>query len=172
MPPRAGVPRRTTCQAWQRGRRLEPPAADGKSARADPKSPLGRYNRGMRYPEDLLEGTFVSRLNRFAAMVDLDGKGVLAHVANSGRLEELFVPGAPVLLEAKEGAHRKSAFDLVLVKAGGAIVSADARLPPHLVREVFTQHRLPEFNDYAGCRREVVYEDSRLDLKQGGASLR
>ena len=46
----------------------------------------------MRFPP-LHEAQFITRLNRFAAMVLLDGKEVMVHVANSGRMRELLQPG-------------------------------------------------------------------------------
>ena len=128
----------------------------------------------MRFPPGLRRATFVRRVNRFLALVEMDGRETLAHVANSGRLRELFEPGRPVLLapadatRASRGGqaapHRKTAYDLLLVEMPEGLVSADARLPPHLVEEAFTHGRLPQFGDYASARREVVYGDSRLDL--------
>ena len=42
------------------------------------------------------EGRFRERVNRFLARVEVDGRETLAHVPNSGRMRELFVPGATV----------------------------------------------------------------------------
>ena len=80
---------------------------------------------------DLVEATFLERLNRFAARVKVEGGDVLAHVANSGRMRELFVPGIRVWLKRKPGNHRKTGYDLCLVDLGFALVSADAgcRMP-------------------------------------------
>ena len=46
----------------------------------------------------LTEGRFLTRLNRFAAMVEVGGQEVMVHVANSGRLRELLIPGQRVLV--------------------------------------------------------------------------
>ncbi len=43
--------------------------------------------------DDLVEGIFLERVNRFLARVEVDGREVGVHVANSGRMKELFVPG-------------------------------------------------------------------------------
>ena len=68
----------------------------------------------MRFPP-LHEAKFLTRLNRFAAMVLLDGKEVMVHVANSGRMRELLQPGNPCYLTHYPGEHRKTAYDLTLV---------------------------------------------------------
>ena len=72
----------------------------------------------MQLGTDLVEGRFVARLNRFAALVDVNGREELVHVANSGRMRELFVPGFRVLLKPRTGEHRKTRFDLALVDLG------------------------------------------------------
>ena len=118
----------------------------------------------MQFPP-LVEGRFIKRLNRFAALVDVERREYLAHVANSGRMGELLVPGFRVLLApAPEGGNRKTSFDLALVDTGSALSSADARLPNKLVAEALMQKRLPQFADYPVVRGEQVFGESRLDF--------
>ena len=122
----------------------------------------------MRFPP-LVEGRFIRRLNRFAALVDVDRREYLAHVPNSGRMGELLVPGYRVLLiPAPEGANRKTSFDLALVDTGSALSSADARLPNKLVAEALFQRRMPQFADYPVVRGEQVFGESRLDFLLDG----
>ena len=113
---------------------------------------------------DLVEATFLERLNRFAARVKVEGGDVLAHVANSGRMRELFVPGIRVWLKRKPGNHRKTGYDLCLVDLGFALVSADARLPNALVAEALADGELPQFADYTQVKPESTYGESRLDF--------
>ena len=118
----------------------------------------------MRFPQ-LVEGRFVRRLNRFAALVDVDRKEYLAHVPNSGRMHELLVPGYRVLLApAPASASRKTAYDLALVDTGDALSSADARLPNKLLAEAIAEDRLPQFAGYPIVRPEKVFGESRLDF--------
>lgn len=117
---------------------------------------------------DLIEARFVRRLNRFAALANLDSGEVLVHVANSGRMRELFVEGCRVLLKPAVGDRRKTAFDLALVDLGHTLSSADARLPNSLVHEAFLEGKLPQFDDYGSLRREVTYGESRLDIALEG----
>ncbi len=119
----------------------------------------------MKLHPELREATFVRRLNRFAALMTLDGEEVLTHVANSGRLAELLTPQNPMLLApAPSTAKRKTRYDLALVEAGGVLVSADARLPNAIASEAIRKGRIPELSGYDNITREVQFEDSRLDL--------
>ncbi len=118
--------------------------------------------------DDLVEGIFLERVNRFLAMVEVDGKKVGVHVANSGRMKELFVPGWRVLVRPVAGEHRKTKFDLVLVDMGTALACADSRAPNALVAEGVETGHLRQFADYPDVRRELTFGDSRLDLMLEG----
>ena len=58
--------------------------------------------------ENTVTGTFVRRLNRFAAEVLIDGKKEKVHVKNTGRLRELLLPGAKVTLQKASDPNRKT----------------------------------------------------------------
>ena len=118
----------------------------------------------MKFADELIEGTFVQRLNRFAALVNVNGREEMVHLPNSGRLRELLVPGFRMLLKAAPGEHRKCPYDLALVDLGFTLCSADARLPNALAAEALAERRLAEFLEYSSVRREVTYGESRLDL--------
>ncbi len=121
----------------------------------------------MKHPQPLLPGAFIRRDNRFRATVRLEAQDVWAHVPNSGRLHDLFIPGRPVWLHPAANPHRKTPYDLKLVQMPEALVSIDARLPNPLFAEAVTAGRLPEF----ACQHiqpEVRYGDSRLDFRLTG----
>ena len=117
--------------------------------------------------DDLVEGVFLERVNRFLARVEVDGREVGVHVANSGRMKELFVPGWRVLVRPIIRQNRKTKFDLVLVDMGHALASADSRMPNALVAEGVANGHLPQFGGYSEVSREVTFGDSRLDLMLG-----
>ena len=121
----------------------------------------------MKYDE-LIEGRFLRRLNRFAGLVDIDGSETLVHIANSGRMKELLVEGFRVLLKPVAGTHRKTGYDLALVDLGHTLCSSDARLPNFLLHEALAEGRLTEFAGYTEIARERTFEDSRLDLVLSG----
>jgi sugar fermentation stimulation protein A len=51
----------------------------------------------------LVKGTFLSRENRFLGTAEVDGRERRIHIHDPGRLEELLIAGAPVLLLPKRG---------------------------------------------------------------------
>lgn len=121
----------------------------------------------MQLGSDLIPAKFIRRANRFLACVDLNGQETPVHIANSGRLRELFRPGAAVWLKPipdPPPTGRKTAYDLALVETAGTLVSADARLPNALVAEAAAAGRLPGIPHPAMLRREAAYGESRLDL--------
>ena len=119
----------------------------------------------MKLPRPLVPAEFVTRLNRFALLATAEGQEVVVHVANSGRLGELLSPSNPLYLSrAPMGSQRKTSFDLVLVKVGGTLVSADARLPNRLLEEAIMSNSIETFSGYEDLRREVTYGKSRLDF--------
>lgn len=118
----------------------------------------------MNLGDDLVEAKFVRRVNRFLALVNLEGRETGVHVANSGRLRELFVPGAEVWLKPAAAPGRKTAYDLALVRADGELVSADARLPNSLVAEAVVAGSLDWLGGPAKVTREATFGESRFDL--------
>ena len=121
----------------------------------------------MEIDGQLVEGRFLSRDNRFRVTVEVDGQGVWAHLANSGRLGELLVPGRRVVLVERAGAQRKTAYDLSAVWMDDAWVSVDARLPNDLVADALDAGKLGPLAGYPKVRREVTFGGSRLDFLLG-----
>ncbi len=126
----------------------------------------------MDFASDLVEGRFKVRLNRFLALVDVEGRDVAVHVPNTGRMRELLVPGSQVLIVPRPEEHRRTGFDLALVDLESTLASIDARLPNGLVEEALVQGCLVQFQEYPTIRREVTFGESRLDLLLKGSGGR
>ena len=119
----------------------------------------------IKYPNPLKAAEFILRENRFLAQVVLNGKEVAAHVPSSGRMKELLYPGAGVYLLSQKGAHRKTAFDLVIATAAdGTLVSVDSFLPNRLVYHNLKGGLLAKLTEDGQIRREVSYGNSRFDF--------
>ncbi len=89
----------------------------------------------MKY-ENIVEGKFLSRPNRFIARVEIAGREETVHVKNTGRCRELLLPGARIFLEHSENPNRKTAYDLIGVeKEGLGLVNMDSQAPNQVVRE-------------------------------------
>ena len=80
----------------------------------------------MKY-NNVLKGTFLSRPNRFIALVEIDGTTEICHVKNTGRCKELLIPGANVYLEKSDKPERKTKFDLICVEKGDILINMDSK---------------------------------------------
>ena len=121
----------------------------------------------MRVPAIAVEGTFLRRVNRFRAEVRIGRRNLAVHVAHSGRLRELLVPGHRVLVVPAAGAHRKTSHDLLLADRpdGRGWVCVDARVPNKLVQETLATGRLPGFEGYGRAEPEFRIPGGRLDFR-------
>ena len=113
----------------------------------------------MRY-ENVVQGRFLSRPNRFIALVELDGAETVCHVKNTGRCRELLVPGAEVYLVPGVTPGRRTPYDLVAVNKGGRLINMDAQAPNRAFAE-FARTFDPQAES---IRPEFRFGQSRLDF--------
>ena len=116
----------------------------------------------MKLYHDLTQCSFLCRVNRFIAKCLVDGKETVVHVKNTGRLQELLIPGAACWLEKSGNPARKTAYDLVAVEKNGRIVNIDSQAPNLIAREWVENGGWAE--GLADIRSEYVHGDSRYDL--------
>lgn len=88
----------------------------------------------MKY-ENIYEGRFIDRPNRFIAHVEIDGREETVHVKNTGRCRELLKPGAEVYIQDSLSPARKTRWDLIAVQKGDRIVNIDSQIPNKAVKE-------------------------------------
>lgn len=118
-----------------------------------------KYRPIIQY-ENTVPGTFVKRLNRFAAEVLIDGKREVVHVKNTGRLRELLVPEARVTLQRTDNPERKTAYDLISVyKPGLKWVNIDSLAPNALMKQLLENNKI-----FDVVKPEFSYGDSRFDF--------
>lgn len=120
-----------------------------------------RLVKAMKY-EAMTEGRFVRRRNRFIAEVMINGMTEAVHVRNTGRLRELFITDARVLLEPASNPERKTRYSLVCVEKNGQWVNVDSTAPNQIVEEMVRAGRL--FSDITYVKREKTFGKSRFDL--------
>lgn len=82
----------------------------------------------MKY-SNIVEGTFLSRPNRFIAHVLIGGQEEIVHVKNTGRCRELLLPNARVYLEKAKNLERKTKYDLIAVMKNNRLVNMDSQMP-------------------------------------------
>ncbi len=115
----------------------------------------------MKY-QNMVEGRFIDRPNRFIAHVEINGKEETVHVKNTGRCRELLTPGATVYLEKGVNPERKTPYDLISVVKGERMINMDSQAPNKAVHEWLLQKKL--FPDLSFVRPETTYGQSRFDF--------
>lgn len=109
---------------------------------------------------DVVRCRFLSRPNRFIALVELDGAETVCHVKNTGRCRELLTPGAWVYLTPGTAPGRKTAYDLIAVEKGSRLINMDAQAPNRVFGE-FARTFDPQA---LSVRPEYRFGASRLDF--------
>ena len=115
--------------------------------------------------DNIVTGTFFKRPNRFIAYVEVKGDVKTCHVKNTGRCQELLVPGCTVVLEfhpkAKE-MKRKTEYDLIAVYKGNLLINMDSQAPNRVFREWAQGGGFRP--DLTLLRPETVWGGSRFDF--------
>ena len=106
------------------------------------------------------------------AEVHVEGKPEQVHVKNSGRLKELLISGAPVILETSRNPMRKTKYSLIAVKKNGIWVNVDSQVPNAVVYEALMSGQIKEFSPVSLLKREVIRGNSRFDLYFEGSGRR
>ena len=112
--------------------------------------------------DNIREGKFISRPNRFIAIVESGGKTETVHVKNTGRCKELLLPGARVILQRAAATGRKTQYDLISVWKGERLINMDSQAP----NKVFLEH-LQSGGYIEGLtliKPETPYKGSRFDI--------
>lgn len=111
--------------------------------------------------KNVISGKFLSRPNRFIALVEIDGKEEICHVKNTGRCRELLTDGARVMLEVSDNPERKTKYDLVAVYKGDMLINMDSQAPNKVVDEWLRGGGLGKPDV---IKSECVFENSRFDF--------
>ncbi len=119
----------------------------------------------MKFPP-LQPGILIERINRFSALVQLDGgKTTTAYVPTTGRLTGALYPGCRVWMEQAHNPGRKTAFTLLLSELpGGGLCSVKATMANTLFAEAVSAGLLAAF-PFTSIEKEVTYGHSRLDFR-------
>ena len=121
----------------------------------------------MTYSTPIVKAKFLSRPNRFIALVELNGEVITVHVKNTGRCKELLPVGATVYLATAENPSRKTPYDLVAVekvRPDGSVllINMDSQAPNHIAAEWLPVSGL--FSADSVFRGEVTCGASRFDF--------
>jgi len=112
-----------------------------------------------------MEGTFKERPNRFTVVFEAKGVLEMAHLRDPGRLKELLIPGACLLLRpAQNLANRKTKYDVIAVWSEGIWVLINSGFHSDLAGELIESGIIGELSDYRVEKREYTFGKSRLDF--------
>lgn len=115
----------------------------------------------MKY-DNIKQGIFLCRPNRFIAHVEIGGKTELVHVKNTGRCKELLIEGVTVFVQEFDKSTRKTKFDLIAVQKGDILINIDSQVPNKVVGEWLLTSSL--LGNITLIKPETTYGNSRFDF--------
>ncbi len=110
-----------------------------------------------------IKGTFLKRLNRFVAQVEVDGKIYKAHLHDSGRLGELLIKSRPIMLIPKRSP--KTDFKVIAIyrKHYGWIL-LNSGLHRSIMEAILKARIVEEFREIVDFRPEYKIGNHRIDF--------
>ena len=119
----------------------------------------------MKIEGPLINAVFIERPNRFITIIQIGGEKHKSHLPDPGRLKELLIPGASLLVRpAPENKERSTAFTTIMVNLNGQWISLVSTLPNQFVKYSFQKNRIPIFQKYKLVRPEVTIRNHRFDF--------
>lgn len=115
----------------------------------------------MKY-NNILQGKFISRPNRFIAHIEINNKVEICHVKNTGRCKELLTPDATVFVEKNDNPKRKTKFSLIGVIKDNRMINMDSQVTNKVVQEWILKGNL--FTELKLLKPETKYKNSRFDF--------
>jgi sugar fermentation stimulation protein A len=110
------------------------------------------------------EAIFVERPNRFLVRCRYRGRTINAHLPNPGRLQELLLPDARLLIIAGKGKHRKNAHTAVAVKKEGRTIMLHTHRSNTAAEALIERNAIRGLSGATIIRREVAAGNSRFDF--------
>ncbi len=118
----------------------------------------------MRLHGEFYKAVFLRRPNRFLAYIRLEKskKEIQAHVPDPGRLKELFVPKAELIVRKEDNKKRKTQYTVVGIKTGRIWVNIESIFTNSIFMN--EHNKIPDFKNYEIIRSEYTYGNSRFDF--------
>lgn len=113
----------------------------------------------------LVEGTFLSRPNRFSVTCLIDGMEEYVFMPNPGRMKELLLPGVKLIL-ADHGrqANRRTRYTVMAVRYRERIVFLHTHLNNLVAHRLVEGRAVPGLRSFAVVGREVAFGPHRFDF--------
>ena len=111
-------------------------------------------------PGNLLRASLIKRHNRFVAEVILNGKPETVYVPNTGRLSELALPGADLLLSPINGKYR---YKILYIINDNYPVMIDSTYSNRLFQKLLLE-KVPGLENHELIRRRPAIGNHRFDF--------
>ncbi|MCY3773737.1 MAG: DNA/RNA nuclease SfsA [Gemmatimonadetes bacterium] len=113
----------------------------------------------------LVEGTFLSRPNRFAVHCGIEGRETKVFMPNPGRMGELLLPGVVLILaDHGEQALRKTRYTVMAVRYQGRVVFLHTHLNNTVAHRLIESRAIPALKEYGIAGTEVTVGGNRFDF--------
>jgi len=112
-------------------------------------------------PGNLLRASLIKRNNRFVAEVILNGNPETVYVPNTGRLSELAIPGADLLLSPINGKYR---YKILYIINDNYPVMIDSTYSNRLFQKLLLEKKVPGVENHELIRREPAIGNHRFDF--------
>lgn len=110
------------------------------------------------------EAFFIERPNRFLVRCHYNGKVVSAHMPNPGRLQELLLPDARLLIVPAKGEKRKNPYTVVGVVHDDRVIMVHTHRTNAAVRALIERNAINGLKGATIIRSEVLHGNSRFDF--------
>jgi sugar fermentation stimulation protein A len=118
---------------------------------------------------ELVKGRFLCRPNRFAVICETAGGVVRAYLPNPGRLWELLLPGAVLLLEkAERTGKRATGYTALAAETARGPVMLHTHRTNDAAEHLLRAGLVPGWENLSVLRREATFGDSRFDFVLDG----
>lgn len=107
-------------------------------------------------------GVFLSRPNRFEALIKIEDEIELVHVPNTGRMIELLLEETVVVLKKSNNPNRKTRYTLFFVLKEGHLICVNSVLANDVFEDAIKSGKIDWLK--GNVKREVVYNNSRIDF--------
>ena len=114
--------------------------------------------------DNLTEGIFIDRPNRYLANVMIDGEVVSVHVHDPGRLKELLYPLNKCLVKYVPGDKRKTQWDMIAAQKSDDYVLVHSGYHRYIAEAILNDPLLNPFGIFKTMRAEAKYGQSRIDF--------
>ncbi|MEN4018103.1 MAG: DNA/RNA nuclease SfsA [Methanobacterium sp.] len=115
--------------------------------------------------KNLIKGKFVERPNRFTVTFKYNNKIENAHLRDPGRLKELLIDNADLILRpALNTENRKTKFDVIGVLKENLWVLINSGFHESMAADLIDSQTINEFKGYSVEKREYTYGKSRIDF--------